>query len=99
MRDRLTGADACEDQFFFGLPVGRNDHADRLADRLGGGVAEHPLGRPIPRRDDAVQILADDRVVRRFDDRHEPPVARVACTRSEMSRAIFDAPITRPASS
>ena len=37
-------------------------------DRLGGGVAEHPLRGPVPRRDDAVQILADDGVVGRFDN-------------------------------
>ena len=33
-----------------------------------GGVAEHAFGRLVPGRDDAVQILADDRVVGRFDD-------------------------------
>ena len=62
-----------EDHVFFGLPIGRNDHADRLADGFGRGVAEHAFGRPIPGRDDAVQILADDRVVRRFDDAREVP--------------------------
>ena len=39
-----------------------------LPDRLRGGVAEHPLRRPVPGRDDAVQILADDGVVGRFND-------------------------------
>ena len=38
-----------------------------------GGVAEHALGRPIPGRDDAVQVLADDGVVGRFDDAREVP--------------------------
>ena len=68
VRDRLTGADARQDHVFFGLAIGRDDHANRLADGLGGGVAEHAFGRPVPGRDDAVQILADDGVVRRFDD-------------------------------
>ena len=68
----LTGADARQDRVFFGLAIGRNDHANRLADRFARGVAEHPFGRPVPGRDDAVQILADDGVVGRFDDRGEP---------------------------
>ena len=46
------------------------------------------------------EILGDDRVVGRFDDRREPATSpSAACARSLMSRAIFDAPITRPASS
>ena len=57
-----------EDHVFFGLPIGGNDHPDRLADRFRGGVAEHPFGGAVPRRDDAVQVLADDGVVGRFDD-------------------------------
>ena len=36
-----------------------------------GGVAEHALGRPVPGRDGAVQVLADDGVVRRLDDSGE----------------------------
>ncbi|HKB10470.1 MAG TPA: hypothetical protein VKD69_07445 [Vicinamibacterales bacterium] len=36
------------------LPIGRNQHADRLADHLRGGVAERPLGGDVPRSDDAV---------------------------------------------
>ena len=46
------------------------------------GVAEHALGGGIPRRDDAVQILGDDRVVRRFDDRRQPPAGDGAPARA-----------------
>ena len=56
---------------FLAPPVGRNDQRDRLADRLGCGVAEHPLGAAVPGHDDAVEVLADDRVVGRFDDGRE----------------------------
>ena len=98
--DRLAGADLGEDHVLFVLQLVGNQHADRLPDRLGRRVAEHPLGRRIPRRDDAVQILGDDRVVGRFDDRREPASSpRRPALRSLMSRAIFDAPMTRPASS
>ena len=60
--------DAREHVVFLGLPIGGDDHPNGAADRLGGRVAEHPFGGAVPGRDDAVQILADDRVVRRFDD-------------------------------
>ncbi len=71
VRDRLAGPDARQDHVFFGLPIGGNDHADRLADGFGGGVAEHAFGRAVPGGDDAVQILADDGIVGRFDDAGE----------------------------
>src|SRR2546421_12974834 len=54
-----------------GPPIRGHDEEDRLADRLGRRVAEELLGRPVPRRDGAVQRLADDRVVGRFHDGSE----------------------------
>ena len=71
MGDGLTRPDPAEHHILFRLPVGRDDHANRLADRLCGCVAEHALGRTVPRRNRAVEILADDGVVRRFDDTGE----------------------------
>ena len=68
MGDPLTGSDAAQHHVFLGLTIGRDDHANRPADGLGGGVPEHALGRAIPRHDRAVQVLADDRVVRRLDN-------------------------------
>ena len=64
----FAAADPGEHLVLLALPVGRNDDPDRPPDRLVGGVAEHPLGGAIPRADDAVEVLADDRVVGRFDD-------------------------------
>ena len=69
--DRLAGANVLEDQPLLGKPLVRNDERDWVADRLGGRVAKEPLGGWIPRRDDAVEVLADNRVSRRFDQRGE----------------------------
>ena len=97
--DLLAGANLGEDHVFFVLQFLGNQHANGLPDRLGCGVAEHTLGGRIPRHDDAVEILRDDGIVGRFDDRGETATGEAAESRSLMSRAIFDAPITRPASS
>src|SRR4030095_2592206 len=66
-----AGADLAKHVLFFGEPFGWHDESDRLADGLRGGVTEHSLGRQIPRGDDPVEILADDSVVREFDNRRE----------------------------
>src|SRR5207253_2160359 len=68
---RFAAAETLQDTLLLLAPVGRNDEEDRLADRLGRRVAEELLGRPVPRRDGAVQRLADDRVVGRFHDGSE----------------------------
>jgi hypothetical protein len=59
----LTAPDAREDHVLFRLAIVRDDDADRLAHCLGRRVPEYPLGGSIPGRDDAVHVLADDRVV------------------------------------
>ena len=46
-------------------------HRDGPAHGLGRRIAEQPLGASIPRGDDAVEILADDGVFRRLDDRRQ----------------------------
>src|SRR5688572_16395874 len=66
--DVSSRSDFTEDEIFFALAIVRNDHANRLANRLVGGVAEHALGGGIPQLNDAVQVFADDRVVRRIED-------------------------------
>src|SRR4051812_27153673 len=85
MIDLLAPAHAGDNDVLLGLPVGGNNPADRLADHRLGGVPEQPLGRPVPGRNDAVEILPDDRVVARLEDcgkarrwqvreiRHSPP--------------------------
>jgi hypothetical protein len=46
-----------------------NQHRDRLADGLLLEIAEQPLRALVPGADHAVEVLADDGVVGRFDDR------------------------------
>jgi hypothetical protein len=55
-----------ENRVFLALTIGRNDDADRPPDYLFGAVAEHPLGRPVPGNDRALQIFADYCVVGRL---------------------------------
>ena len=58
-----------------------DDDGDRPTDRLVRRVAVEPLGPRVPAHDRPVERLADDRVVRRVDDRGEifgrPPRRRV----------------------
>src|SRR5690606_18023199 len=74
----LTGPDASEDEVLFVLPIGWNDDADGAADHLVGAVAKDAFGRVIPELDDAVEVLADDRVVRRLDDAGQEATAEAA---------------------
>ena len=64
----LAGAAAGENLQLLVEPVGRDQHRHRPAHRLVGRVAEQPHGAAVPRRDDAVAVLAVDRVVGGFDD-------------------------------
>src|SRR5262249_41287953 len=54
------------------------DEADVTADGLFRRVSVHPLCRGIPRRNDALQRLADDRIVRRIDDGGEASHRHIA---------------------
>src|SRR5205085_2580209 len=64
----LAPAKPRQDRILFGEPVRRKQNSDRAADHFVRRVAENDLGTPVPARDDAVQILADDRVVRGLDN-------------------------------
>jgi hypothetical protein len=68
MVDALSRADPLDDPGFLVVQFRRDDRGDVLADDLRGQVAENPGGTAVPRLDDAVQGLADDGVIRRFDD-------------------------------
>src|SRR5580704_4107916 len=63
--------DAIEDLRFLVLQFRRNEDPDRFADDFFGRVTEQLLGGVVPADDDAVEILADDRVAGRFDDAGE----------------------------
>ena len=60
----------------------RHQGGDGLADDLGGGVAQDPLGGLIPARDDPVERLADDGVVGGFDDGRQHQLVSSACRRA-----------------
>ena len=70
----LAAADPLQDPRHVLDQLGRHEHGDVLADDLLGGVAEDPLGPPVPARDDAVEVLRGDDVVGRLDDGREPLV-------------------------
>ena len=69
--DTLAATDAVEDLHHLAGMARCRDDLYRLADDLGGAVAEERLGAGIPARDDPVQRLADDRGIRRLDDRRQ----------------------------
>ena len=66
--DALAALDARKICWLLVLALRRNEDGNRLADRLFGLVAEKLLRPVIPRCDDAVQVFADDGVVRKLDD-------------------------------
>ena len=68
MLDPLAAPDTRQDLGLLAAMVRGDDHGDRVADGLGGGVAEEPFGATVPALDDAVQVLADDGVVGGFDN-------------------------------
>ena len=63
MINALTAAHALDDFWFFINAICRDQDRDRLADDLFRLIAEQPLGTAIPACDDAVEVLADNRVV------------------------------------
>src|SRR6185437_2856171 len=78
MIDPLPSPDASQNLAFFVVPLERNDRGDGPTDRLLRGVAEKAFRTPVPAADDAVQVLADDRIVTGLDHRADPPQALLA---------------------
>ena len=72
--DLLPSPDALQNRRHLALVIGRGQNRDRTPDHFLGGIPEKPLGRRIPARDDAIQSLAHDRVVRRTP--RSPPASR-----------------------
>ncbi|HEX3666817.1 MAG TPA: hypothetical protein VHU23_16450 [Rhizomicrobium sp.] len=71
----LAASDLAEDVLLFMVPLARNKRQDRLAYNLVGSVTEKTFRSFVPALDNAVRILADNGVFRRFDQRRE-----MACT-------------------
>src|SRR5262249_8807305 len=69
--DALGPPEAGEDLALLVQAIRRDDEIDPLPDRFGGRIAEDALRARVPARDDAVERLADDGVVRGLDDRRE----------------------------
>ena len=71
VRHSLAPSHQIENTVLFVLAVRWNDEPDRPSNGFRRLISEHPLGRRIPRRDDAIQVLSDDGIGRRVDDRCE----------------------------
>src|SRR5205085_12648061 len=69
--DAAPGGRRREEFTDLGVEAGGGDHADVAADDRRRGVAVGLLRAQVPTRDPAVQRLADDGVVGRFDDGRE----------------------------
>src|SRR6185503_21306205 len=70
--DALAAPDLAQYHVLFRVPFRRDQHEDRPADELRLAVAEDLLARLIAGVNDAVQVLRDDRVGGRRDDRRKP---------------------------
>jgi len=60
----LTAADAGKYVGLFGLPLGRQQAQDRLANDLIGRISEEVLRPPIPSGDGTVEVKAQNGVIR-----------------------------------
>src|SRR5208282_3397612 len=69
MIDTLAAPDAPQNLYFLSLALRRDQDRDGLADHLCGRVAKEPLGAAIPTANDAIQVFADDGVIRGVNDR------------------------------
>src|SRR5580700_951915 len=72
MVDTFSSPDARQNGPLFVLPVLRDDNCDGPANGLFGGVAKDTLRASVPTRDNAVEVLADDRIVTGLDNRCQP---------------------------
>ena len=71
MIDRLASLNLLKNVVFLVPSILRNYQGNRLADGFLGRVAEQALGARVPTGDCAIEILADDRVVRRVHNSSE----------------------------
>ena len=74
MIDALTHFDAPDNLRFLFKPIRGDEYGDGLTYRFGLRVAENPLCALVPARNNPIKILADNRVVRRIDNRAEKTI-------------------------
>src|SRR5690606_8132804 len=82
--DPLATAEPRQDRGNVVFLFRRDENRNGLADRLLGRVPVHPLRTSIPAGDDPVQVLAQDGVVRRLDDRRQEPTRDAALSRRRL---------------
>jgi Histidine kinase-, DNA gyrase B-, and HSP90-like ATPase len=76
MLDRLSTPDSPKEDRFFLYPIWREDDRYWLPYHLSRCETKESLGGLVPRQNDAIQILGDDRIVGRLDDGCQPGVLR-----------------------
>jgi hypothetical protein len=68
MIDALPSPKPLKNRYFLASTIGRDYKRNVLANGFPRGVSEQPLCASIPASDSAIQIFADDRIVRAIYD-------------------------------
>jgi hypothetical protein len=76
MFDAFASGNLAQDERLLVEPVRRKDEGQRLPDHLRCGVSEQSLSRLVPGEHDPVQILANDGIVRGFNDGRQARIVR-----------------------
>src|SRR6185312_6089408 len=66
--DPLPTRDLPQEDRLLVMELRRNHQGDGFADHFVGRISENPLGTFVPALDNAVQVFANDGVVRRFNN-------------------------------
>src|SRR6202012_4300365 len=82
MLDRFSGAKFCQDLILFRVELDRNEAQDGLTHHLLRGITENAPGAFVPGGYDAVQVFADNGVIRGRDNRAQ----KALCISSEDTR-------------
>ena len=72
MVDPFSPSDSLENDGFLVKSLWRNENSHRFAHGFLSRVAKQPFRALVPARNDAIEILADDGVVRRFHNSGKP---------------------------
>src|SRR5688572_31016926 len=64
----FTALKSAKNLGLFVKAIRRNDDGNRFADDLGGRVTKQPLRTNVPAANDAVQVFADDSILRRINN-------------------------------
>ena len=92
----LAAQHTLQNLLFLLNPLRRQQQRDWLADDLLRPVAEQPLGPCVPGLDDAVEVLGQDGIVGRLNDRRQSRQRLSVCFCSVKSRNTSTTPCTAP---